>query len=46
MSEKSAVAKKPAKEVNKSEEIRKVATGMKAKGGEGCSGTEWGNLGR
>jgi hypothetical protein len=32
MSEKSAVAKKPGKEVNKSEEIRKVATGMKAKG--------------
>jgi hypothetical protein len=32
MSEKSAVAKKPSKEVNKSEEIRKVATGMKAKG--------------
>jgi hypothetical protein len=32
MSEKSAVAKKPAKEVNKSEEIRKVATSMKAKG--------------
>ena len=32
MSEKSAVAKKPGKEINKSEEIRKVATSMKAKG--------------
>jgi hypothetical protein len=32
MSEKSAVAKKSGKDVNKSEEIRKVATSMKAKG--------------
>lgn len=29
---KSAVAKKPGKDINKSAEIRKVATGMKAKG--------------